>query len=180
MHSSVNPRVRDMDALMSFRPHDMRAISTQVDSRFMARERRLFATEGRSGGEAWPRLSEEYRRWKARRFPGRKIMQRTGRLRRSLTSKGGRHVLESTLPPRVSVTVGTSVKYAAYHIDGSPIRNWNLPERDTLQHTRAQEIEYLEVFSERYAKVILPRLERAMLAARFGRYRGRRVSAGGR
>lgn len=43
----------------------------------------VFDTEGAVYGQSWEPLSERYRLWKARKFPGRGILERTGRMRKS-------------------------------------------------------------------------------------------------
>lgn len=39
-------------------------------------------------GEAWALLSQEYAKWKAKRFPGKRILEQTGALRRAASDKG--------------------------------------------------------------------------------------------
>ena len=77
----TNPRIRTLGEMFKLDQKDMDAILLVVDSRFRKNERTLFATEGSSGGEKWPPLK---RKRSPKRFAGKKIMQRTGRLRRSL------------------------------------------------------------------------------------------------
>jgi hypothetical protein len=48
-----------------------------------------FATQGAYFGTKWKPLSEAYRAWKARAYPGRGIGHLTGRLMNSLTGGGG-------------------------------------------------------------------------------------------
>jgi phage gpG-like protein len=73
-----------------------------------------FRTEGAHGpGKRWNPLSERYARWKARHYPGRKILELTYRLRDSLTSPGDPD--EVVQESARSLWVGTAVPYAQYH-----------------------------------------------------------------
>jgi phage gpG-like protein len=140
--SAVNPRLGTVADVARLDMRDMATMTAQVDTRFTAHERTLFASEGASGGPRWPALSPAYAKAKRRRFPGRKIMTRTGELRNSLTRKADpKHVAYSTLRPRAQIHVGTSDAKAAYHV--GPLKNPLLPERDTLQHTAQQGAAYM-------------------------------------
>lgn len=48
-----------------------------------------FATQGASLGEPWKPLSPEYARWKEKRYPGRGILVRTGKMQRSFQTRAG-------------------------------------------------------------------------------------------
>ena len=82
---------------------------------------RNFEEEGRP--ERWPPLSPGYALWKAARYPGRKILERTGALRSSI-----RVGIEPTAP--AALVASTDVPYAAAHQFGVPPRN--LPPRPFL------------------------------------------------
>lgn len=66
---------------------DPRPAFHEVADYFTAMNRQAMQTQGRSIGVRWPRLSQEYVRY---RRPGPVGVQ-TGALRRSLTQKGARH-----------------------------------------------------------------------------------------
>ncbi len=154
-HSEVNPRLKQsLEEAFTLQMPELKTISTQINSRFMKNEKALFASEGASGGSKWPPLKPKYKRWKARRFPGRKILQRTGELRKSLTARGGGHVHEASLTPRAHVTVGTTVDHGRYHV----------PKRDPLQMTAAQEAGLNEIVSDYIIKIKLRRVLRQKLA----------------
>jgi hypothetical protein len=75
-----------------------------------------FATEGDLVG-GWPDLNPGYAAWKARHFPGRKILELTRRLRNSLMpgatgSSGGGSDTVLKIGPR-ALEIGTRVPYAA-------------------------------------------------------------------
>ncbi len=160
--STVNPRIRTLPQLMKLDQRDMGTMLGIVDLEFTRNEKRLFSTEGTSGGRAWKPLSTAYARAKARAFPGRKIMQRTGKLRQGLTQQShADHVKFTKLKPRATITVGTDNQVAAFHI----------PARDTLQHTPRQERKYYALVSDYLVNVKLARVKR-VLAAWKGRRRG--------
>jgi hypothetical protein len=75
-----------------------------------------FATEGDAVG-GWPDLSPGYAAWKARHFPGRKILELTRRLQNSLmpgaagTSGAGSDTVLRVRPTQLEI--GTRVPYAA-------------------------------------------------------------------
>jgi len=161
---TMNPalRTRALEEMAQLDTADMARLRDRMDSRFKLHERSLFATEGAAGGSRWPELSSGYAKSKARKFPGRKILQRTGRLRRSLTEDGAEHVATYALRPWASVTLGTKDTIAAYHT--GRLRNPRTPERDPLQHTPTQMQVYLDVAAEYFTKIKLPRALRVLRA----------------
>lgn len=54
-------------------------------TRFFSGE--VFVSRGRVIGKPWPRLNESYATWKARHFPGRPPLVRSGEMMRSFKSK---------------------------------------------------------------------------------------------
>ena len=100
----------------------------------------VFSSEGAFEERSrWQDLSPAYARWKARHFPGRKILERTGRMKRSLTVKGGPdNVLEIT-PSTLSV--GTVVPYAIHHQKGTSI----MPMRKVIELTSAQKLRWVHI-----------------------------------
>lgn len=76
----------------------------------------VFDAEGGAQGlKPWAQLTEPYASIKARFFPGKGILERTGKLRQSLAgnASGIRRVTNQKL------TYGTSVSYAGYHQSGT-------------------------------------------------------------
>lgn len=69
---------------------------------------RTFDTEGASAAGKWTALSPKYAAWKAKHFPGKPILQRTGLMRQSLIESG--HVDHVKWATRDSLTFGTTVK----------------------------------------------------------------------
>lgn len=102
---------------------DLRPAWVTVAQAMQEMEAEAFAVEGaRRGLPVWAPLSERYRRWKERHFPGRKILELTGDLRRSLAEKGRGHrrILSPTF-----MLFGTMIRtkrgapYAMFHQEGT-------------------------------------------------------------
>jgi phage gpG-like protein len=67
-----------------------------------------FALGGEPGEHLWPRLSENYRRWKVRKFPVAGPLVRSGRLQASLTSPNAPGAIWQS--GRRSLEVGSRVR----------------------------------------------------------------------
>lgn len=91
---------------------DLRPIWPAVRRYFHDTEALAFASEGgdqRTG--RWKPLSPAYAKWKARHYPGKGILERTGALWKSLTGgPGGRAILEAQ-----RFTEESMVPYARFH-----------------------------------------------------------------
>lgn len=79
--------------------------------------KKQFDSEGRAGSGGWARLAMAYAAWKSRRFPGKKILERTGRLRASLTKSS--HPDFIFKKSKLSMVIGTKVPYARFHQRGT-------------------------------------------------------------
>lgn len=109
------------------RIRDARPLWEELADRFGKQEARQFRSEGRAASGGWAALSPRYAAWKARRFPGKRILERTGDLRRSLTERPfGIEVLK-----RRYMIVGSDVDYGEYHQKGGA----NLPRRRPVEFT---------------------------------------------
>lgn len=91
--------------------------------RYLETVQQNFFTEGELVG-GWPDLDPAYRAWKARHFPGTKILELTQRLRRSLApgasgTSGGSSDTVLKVGPR-ELIVGTRVPYARWHAKRRP------------------------------------------------------------
>lgn len=71
-----------------------------------------FQTEGGFVG-GWKELSPEYEEWKERNYPGKLILQRTGKLRRSFSPGGTSKYLDISYTPR-SVRINNTLYYAGW------------------------------------------------------------------
>lgn len=144
-----------------------------VAEEFYELEREQFKSEGRKGGERWQELSPEYAGWKAARYPGTQILERTGDLMKSLTSRSDANAVYNATP--TSLSLGTKLKYAIYHQSNEP--RTVLPRRpevvmtepfkrkvmkhlQTLQITRARELGLLPKSTGRTREWYRSRAER--------------------
>ncbi len=117
---------------------------------------RKFDTEGghEAGTDAdgnanpsWAPLSERYARWKAKRFPGTKILQRTGSLREAATSPA-----VVTTPTSLNLTVDSP--WALFHQSSEP--RTCLPRRPFASLTAKQKSRWVKAFRDRIAAAARP------------------------
>ena len=81
---------------------------------------KAFESTGGSIGERWEPLSPAYALWKGRHYPGRPLLVRKGRMKRSLTKATSRDMIFSRKGGR-QLIIGTRVRYAKYHQYGYKI-----------------------------------------------------------
>lgn len=172
----VNPRIKTAAQALQLNGADMRRMAHGVDMKFREQERKLFATEGASGGKRWAPLSRAYKKQKDRKYGKRKIMSRKGTLRKGLTQRSHPdHILLWGTKPSPFVVFGTQNRVGAYHIKpkgdvSNPFYNRNLPDRDVMQRTNAQEKQLLGVVEQH----MLDKLRRfAKSLATWSKRRGR-------
>lgn len=104
---------------------DARPVWEALADRFAKVEARQFDSEGGYGSGGWPALSPAYAAWKARHYPGKPILERTGALRASLTERPfGIEVIEHG-----SMTLGSGIDYGKYHQAGGD----HLPQRRPVE-----------------------------------------------
>lgn len=97
-----------------------------------------FDTEGAASGPRWRPLSKAYARWKAARFPGKPILQRSGKLRDSLVRESWGHVYEAR---ERAMVWGTSVPYAGFHQSGTR----HMPSRPIIRLTEGNQDDMTKV-----------------------------------
>jgi phage gpG-like protein len=110
---------------------------------FAEGEKKQFESEGSWGSGTWSPLSPAYASWKLRRFPGTKILERTGALKASLTQRPlGIEQITAT-----RLRIGSGIFYGRYHQDGGP----RLPKRPPLAMPEKQRRTITKVL-QRYVK----------------------------
>ncbi len=133
--------VEDMD--------DMRPAFQDVSEDFYRREKQIFDRQG--DPVAFKSLSAAYKKWKTLHFPGRKIMQLTGRLRLSLVdpdrAKAGDVVKKIS---KRSAEFGSQVPYAHRHQMGTG----GMPKRMIVQLTNKDKIRWGRIIHEWAIKVV--------------------------
>lgn len=107
---------------------DWRELWPEVEQIFFRAELEQFTSEG-GRSTKWAPLSAKYAKQKARRFPGRQILVRTGRLKRSLSVLGGGDQIREA--EATSLTLGSRVDYGIYHQRGAG----RLPKRPPIELT---------------------------------------------
>ena len=141
MTTRVNPRIRLLSDLFDLDAREMKVMTTEVDKQFRKNMKRLFATEGASGGKRWKRLTPKYAKRKRKKRRGRKILVYNRDMRDSITNAGHRdHVAEFSLNPPY-VEVGTNSDIARYHAEGGG----RLPVRNPIQQTDSQKRRYHQI-----------------------------------
>ncbi|MBZ4533131.1 hypothetical protein GBP62_25165 [Mycobacterium avium subsp. hominissuis] len=70
----------------------------------------VFASRGSTIGDRWPRLSDKYATWKAKRWAGKPVLVRTGTMQSSFTKKAS----------NMEVVIGNSAPYFKYHQSSEP------------------------------------------------------------
>lgn len=122
---------------------DARPAWEVLAQRFGALERRQFATEGAYASGGWPALSPTYGAWKAKHYPGAKILHREGDLEASLTERPfGVEVIEPGF-----MVVGSDVAHGAYHQQGDGV-----PRRRPVEFPEAERREWVKVLQELIVK----------------------------
>lgn len=108
----------------------MKEAGAQIIQDFYGVEKKLFISQGGSGASgSWPPLSENYRAWKKKHYPGRPIMVLGAHLMASLigTSSDSIHTVSKT-GDTWRITIGTNAKskdgfdYPLYHQKKAPKR----------------------------------------------------------
>lgn len=123
---------------------DLRPVWPDVVAALRAIVARAFETEGASTADGpWPELAESTVRERARLMgragegfseggPAHPILQRSGRLRRALTTESPNSTVRAT-PSRLQIELSPAVSYFAFHQSTAPRRK--LPRRAPISFT---------------------------------------------
>jgi phage gpG-like protein len=95
---------------------DFAPVFSQIADDFLELESRQFESEGKAGSGGWAALSPRYAAWKQKRYPGAKILERTGLMKLSLTTNINFGIREVSA---TQLVLGTKVPYAIYHQKGT-------------------------------------------------------------
>lgn len=96
------------------RLEDFRPLGEQLEPVIYGRFGRWLSAEGEG---TWQPLSPGYAAWKAKKYPGRRIMVQTGALAESLTDRNGQFSVRRV--DRRGGEWGTRVPYAQFHDKGT-------------------------------------------------------------
>lgn len=131
---------RDLEKY-SARGEDLETFFEHFTDWFHDHEAKQFESEGMYASAGWAPLSPRYAMWKHRVWPGKLILERQGKLKRSLTSRAAGGI--GMIPGRGGVVdidrgpgghargvfVGTDVEYAKFHQWGTR----NMPRRRSVE-----------------------------------------------
>jgi len=113
----------------------------QIADNFYEGEKEMFSSQGGAAG-GWAKLSPQYAEWKARNYPGRPILQRTGAMMESFTGRSGPFSRFSLSPKRLEM--GADTPYAGYHQKGMG----KMPKREVVKLTERQKREWMKHIHE--------------------------------
>ena len=98
--------------------------------------------QGSKIGEKWERLKEPYRSWKAKNFPGRGILIRTGAMNKKRSNSGWR-----TRVSAMQTTLWNQSPYFKYH-QSNKTRKSNLPRRVMMKLADKQKTTIIKEFQK--------------------------------
>lgn len=119
--------------------HDLHALWPKLADVFYGIEREQFDSEGGHGAGGWAALSGNYAKQKAKEFPGRKILQATGALMESLTTKDAQYGIYEEAD--AALTLGSALPYAQFHQSGTSY----MPARPEIALTDQDRARFINV-----------------------------------
>lgn len=100
-----------------------------------------FESEGAEGSGGWAPLSPRYAAWKAKRYPGAKILEREGWLKGALAGDNEYRIREIG---KTELALGAKLPYALYHQTGTR----RMPARPPIQLTDADKRRWSKIVHE--------------------------------
>lgn len=111
---------------------DLSPAFEKIADDFIEMQEKAFAAEGAyEGNPAWAPLSAKYAAWKAKKFPGRGILERSGALKASLTGGAG----SSREIEPLKLSIGGSVRVGRWDLGAihqKPKATNKLPKRELI------------------------------------------------
>ncbi len=102
-----------------------------------------FRGQGIGPSGPWKPLSEAYRKWKEKKYPGQPILVRSGDTRDALTSRTEHSII---LPTATELTFGVSLPYPIFH---QRRNNKRLPRRPIFDLTEEHKNRLVKVVQRR-------------------------------
>lgn len=128
--------------------NDLFPVWREVQAEFFFIERRQFRTEGAAGASGrWKALSPKYAAWKLKRYGPKPILERTGRLLKSLTNQSPDTI---RVFGRREAIFGSRVPYGRYHQRGGG----RLPQRKPIDPTTEQKRDLQKAIQRGLVKII--------------------------
>lgn len=104
----------------------------------------VFSSEGATIDERWAPLSKAYALRKMRRYPGKGLLEATGKMRNSFQSMFN----------SMEAAVWNSVSYFKYHQSNQP--RSTMPRRVMMKLAEAQKQQLVKIFNTYFRKVVNP------------------------
>lgn len=104
-------------------------------------EKKQFDSEGAYGSHGWKPLNPKYAAWKAKNFPGRPLMVKTGYLKESLTEENP-WTIQDVKP--LELHFGTRLNYALRHQTGGG----RLPQRRLIDLTEEVKTRWMKIIQK--------------------------------
>ena len=147
MAVKVNPRLALLKQIVEPPESVRKVVLRALDTKYRSLMRRQFATQGAAGESGlWAPLKEPYRTWKQKHYPGRKILVRTGAMRKAFVMKGSSHIARDNWSNRRwSFILGAESDIARYHQQGTPkmaarrMHDFSEPQKQQLGNTLREE-----------------------------------------
>lgn len=116
---------------------DYRPAFNEIADSFEEWMQQQFESEGAYSTGRWSPLSPDYGKWKARHFPGRKILEQTGGLKLGLT----RQPFNIDIREPKMMILGTSDPKGRWHHDGAG----NLPKRTIMKMPSSIRVQWRKI-----------------------------------
>lgn len=120
---------KKIDALARAGKIDFRPTLNVIGKGYRKEVEMIFSKQQPRGeGMRWPQLNQDYAEWKAKHFPGKPMLVRTGALKRSMVTEGAGGNI--TVISKTGAVFGSSISYGIYHDQGGtrlPQRNFSEP-----------------------------------------------------
>lgn len=120
---------------------DLRPVLAVIGTGYRKEVALIFShQQPRETGQRWQQLSDNppgkgYASWKAKHFPGKGILVRTGSLLDSMTVEGAEGNI--SIITKAGAVFGSSISYGIYH-DSDESRKGNLPQRNFSEPSDAR------------------------------------------
>lgn len=169
--AKLNPRVRTLEQALELSLPAVKDAAEIADSIYRKQEIDIFATEGAIGGPRWVPLSRKYARWKAKRYPGRKILTLTGDMRDAFTLRASaNHVVNVYRVSGWRIQLGAQgPRHWGYHSKGGRISG-RPPIRDQQQRREEQALALTRAVSRGLVPHVLRNLRLRLGAVRVATY----------
>ena len=125
---------------------DLRPAFIKIGEDFRKTEIKVFQGQGAYGSRsAWKQLTPKYKQWKSAHYPGKPILQMTGALKNSLTTKGPGNIEIIT---KNSITLGSDDPKFKWHQKGTR----KMAARPPITYTKYQGTKWINIIRDEILK----------------------------